>query len=345
MTMATTRAQSKLDPLSHLAKVRTVIESLESNNKDGCLQSLGFVVDYITQVRCLLADQAVHLLSAKRNEPAQKTGAKSFSDAVQSKSIVQSAVKSASQDRSCSVFVKATGENRNKSASQLAKEIIGIVRPRDLGVRITKISAVGGGVVLRSEKEEDAKLIRQAVEQQMENVAASSERKLNPRVVITNIDRDIKDEDLLSDIIANNFSHISTDEAKKRVRLVHRRKQGELSSVVIELDADLRKRLIVDQKGWAFIDFAKLRCYDSLYFRHCWKCQSFKHTADKCSDAPVCSNCGKDHPTTQCAQRRKTCFKCLQSEHLHTHKFGSAECVTAAIARKAFARRIDYGGK
>ena len=345
------RAGSKADPLVHLEKLRSLVDGMETANKNEYLQSLDIVVSYVNQARTSLADQAMLLLeSARKEKSTHKTCPKSFSEAVQAKSILQSAVKSATLNKSVTVVAKSMGVASSRPVQDLVSDILSKVKPRELGVRVTKFGNSRNAVFLTSEKDEDAQILMQAIEQKISHVTATTERKLKPRVVLRSVSINTKDEDLLDDLIASNFGHLNAEEVRKRIRLVHRIKYGKrepsnFCSVILEMDAELRNRLIKEQKGWAYFDFVRLRCYDSLHFRHCWKCQSFKHSAAGCTEEPACSKCGREHLTTRCPQQTSSCHKCLQSEHDHRHKFASPDCTTAALARAAFARRIDYGSK
>lgn len=325
------------DPVSHARSLIEWIGGLDADGREDSLDSVNFLLKYINDARMCIAGQAIRLEVQSRAQSAQSGGqAQSFAEAAKLPAAVSVPNRQPEPEPK---------EKKKTTYALFVGPSDGQIKPRQLKVSVTmKAIRDRKMVVIESEQKADLDRFQSEVNRKIKSLRCTHEKRLKPRILIRQVPFNLTDEELIAQIVDHNLQQPGGTDITDRVRIVHRAKRsnGGKRDIIIELDAELRHQLIVKQKGQIKLDFLKLKCFDTVHFRHCWKCQSHEHQGVNCKEkSPVCSVCGDNHLTTECRSAQNNCFLCEKSGHAHQHKFASAVCSTASSLRRAVERKID----
>ncbi|XP_066955373.1 uncharacterized protein [Macrobrachium rosenbergii] len=132
------------------------------------------------------------------------------------------------------------------------------------------------------------------------NTAACENRKLIPKIMISRVPEDVKEEDVIENIKNKNpwLRYLIKDEDDfKKVATVQADAKGR-PGYIIKCSPKIRRNVaargdklyILDKFG----DEKFCKVYDRYHVIRCTKCQKFGHKLGQCRGELVCPKCGKD---------------------------------------------------
>lgn len=151
------------------------------------------------------------------------------------------------------------------------------------------------------------------------NFVISEPRKMLPKLTLTGIPSNIKDEEIIPKILEKNSSIANLITAGCSMSLCFARiKQldGRLSdtkTAVIKMSPEVRLA-IINQGNYVFMDFSRCKAYDRFWVIQCFHCQKFGHLSADCSakeSAPICGFCAGAHIGRNCRNKNQPgCANC-----------------------------------
>lgn len=169
---------------------------------------------------------------------------------------------------------------------------------------------------------------------------ATSDMKLDPRVVIHGIPVDYSKEEIES-FVSQNFPTISPNRFK--VVYVYPAGNKKFRSCVIQMDTELRELFFQQDRisiGWHLCRFA-----DHISILQCYNCLQFGHKSADCVNVVACGNCSQAHPTSQCKNNKQLrCANCKRENLSDSHSaFDKSKCPSLRKKIERKASRINYG--
>ncbi|XP_066955372.1 uncharacterized protein [Macrobrachium rosenbergii] len=176
------------------------------------------------------------------------------------------------------------------------------------------------------------------------NTAACENRKLIPKIMISRVPEDVKEEDVIENIKNKNpwLRYLIKDEDDfKKVATVQADAKGR-PGYIIKCSPQIRRNVaargdklyILDKFG----DEKFCKVYDRYHVIRCTKCQKFGHKLGQCRGELVCPKCGKGHWLRDCNSETSTCFLCKGP-----HITGNRSCQKYKEQEARIKDRTDHG--
>lgn len=145
--------------------------------------------------------------------------------------------------------------------------------------------------------------------------------------------------------LADKLKGMTLENFLSSVRLSHKsgRKNAETCNYVIEVPAEVRKALIINDR--VFINWSSCPVRDFTLVTRCYKCQQYGHAAKTCRGVnTICGHCGEAHEIKDCPKKVEPpkCATCLQFKKPSNHKTGDPDCPARQMAEKRYISLVDY---
>ena len=158
-------------------------------------------------------------------------------------------------------------------------------------------------------------------------------KKLNPFVMVYDVEKDYKEDELKEDLVRKNSDNIpesEIEEMKESIRFVHsfKCKSGSNLNRIVQVPAKLYANLT--SAGRAFLMWKTYRVKEYVNITRCYKCHGYGHIAKVCT-APeqLCSVCGRnDHLRKDCTRKKDPqCINCVRAKRKDAkHEIHDKEC-------------------
>ena len=159
------------------------------------------------------------------------------------------------------------------------------------------------------------------------SIRAEAGKKKQPLVILEGISKDIKPEDLIVLLDAQNptILHVNRECTDLKLKFIKKhRKHEQLYNAVFEASPLVRNAMIA--LGRVGLEFSKINCRDFSPFVQCYKCLQFGHTTKHCSaSVSPCSICAAtDHQFDNCKHKndesKLKCYNCCKHNDKSTTK-------------------------
>lgn len=228
------------------------------------------------------------------------------------------------------VYPKDEKVQDSEATRKLVKESI---KPREEGIQIRAVRRVQhGGLIIESGSRASAQKIRD-IASRTETLRTAAPKKILPKVLIYDLDRQLKDEEISEFICSQNLMEHGIDQRQMKdgFKIVYRTGRRDLPTVNIVAEVDPKIREILLASGRVFIDYDSCRVVDYLHVTRCFNCQGYGHSAKYCKKQgpEVCSHCGRaGHGFEKCPRRgeKPSCANCLAAKRPSDHRVGTMEC-------------------
>lgn len=189
------------------------------------------------------------------------------------------------------------------------------------------------GIVVEVNSKADVETIKQLKLKNVE-LKVTEPKKFDPYIIVYDIEKEYKPEDLKEDLIAKNFQHETEQNLKVLKDKVHFRfcfrAQNNNSRVnwVIQMPFESVHRL--SGNGGVFMFWRLYKFKEYINILRCFKCLGYGHMAKYCN-APkqVCEFCGSmEHVKEECSLKEKPqCVNCVRSKRKDIHHgFREKQC-------------------
>lgn len=188
------------------------------------------------------------------------------------------------------------------------------------------------GLVVEVQNNKDVETI-QSCELNKIGLVVERPKKVNPSVIIYDIERDYKESDLKEDLIRKNFDNIPESDKEEligEIRFTHSFKSKDERRVnwIVQLPAKLFTSLI--NAGKVFLMWRTYRLNEYLNITRCYKCHGYGHIAKTCNmPDQLCNVCGsKDHQRKDCPRTNDPqCINCIRAKRKEVkHEIHNREC-------------------
>lgn len=171
-------------------------------------------------------------------------------------------------------------------------------------------------------KDSDAESLKESLDQEIgEDVDVLREEKKNPLILVLGIKSELRDQELISDIVTRN----KIDRDNIKVRYVHK-KHEKTRNVLLEVSADTYAAVM--HKRRIYVGYQTCPVKDDFNLRRCWRCNGYGHSAKNCKRDVACGKCAGPNETRECKKtEEKACVSCL-----HSNKFSKIKKRTDHMA-------------
>ena len=158
-------------------------------------------------------------------------------------------------------------------------------------------------------------------------------RKIHPSIIVYDIEKDYKEEELKEELIRKNLGEVSESEFAEltnEIKFVHNFKVKDANRVnwIIQLPAKFYTNIL--NKGRVFMMWRSYRTKEFVNITRCYKCHGYGHIAKFCnSPDQLCSMCGsKEHLRNDCPKKNSPeCVNCVRAKRRDTkHEVHNREC-------------------
>lgn len=226
-------------------------------------------------------------------------------------------------------LAKDSSETSQQTKDKLLKELdVGKSGIKVKGVRKTKSAAV----VVEVATEQDITRLKQDPKIKDLSLEITQTRKRRPRMIILNVDRTMKQEDIAENLYRqNDFGEGGTlEEFRGNLVPVFRTgpREKPYCHWVVEVAPAVRRQLRT--RGRLYLGYGSCKVDDFVSVSRCYKCQAFGHTQAKCRrEQPVCGHCAqRGHMEDACASKTENpkCANCEFAKIDSKHEVKSKDC-------------------
>ena len=167
------------------------------------------------------------------------------------------------------------------------------------------------GVVIELRNESECKTLVDNVQKNDSNLTAYIPPLKKPKLMIYNIDIDIKEEDLAEAIVEQNpivRQCILDDVDKIKTCFLRKSRHGQCQYGVVEVSPRIYQAICKSERLYIGYTSCKFRDYISVI--RCYKCYGFNHFAKDCQSPLHCPQCSESHKIEECPKTVMQCVNC-----------------------------------
>lgn len=247
------------------------------------------------------------------------------------------------------ICIFPTDADATEDSEGTKKIIQNIIRPSELGIRITGVRKIRNkGVLLNTATTgEQEKLLNAPCFENSGTLKARLPTKRLPRLIFFNVPRDLTDVEFLRIALTGipNVQDIEGIISTCKLSHLAGARTGTTCHRVYEMPAKIRKLLVEQEK--VFVNWTVCRVRDFIGLTVCTKCQMIGHSYKYCRDALRCGHCAEEnHSNESCpnAAAKPVCATCIRFGKPATHSTGDRDnCPAYKAALKKDLATIDYG--
>lgn len=240
------------------------------------------------------------------------------------------------------VFISKEG----KSSKEVQRLVTTLVSPARDGIKVKRMRSTPKTLILETNDESDVAKLTTHPGLRNEQLLVEAPRKRNPLMIVYDVPRDIKDNELVNAIHDQNFGETDQEafESQFRLRFKVGPRSRDTVHHVVEVTGPLRRHIL--GVGRLYVGFTSHAVKDYTVLPRCLRCQDLGHVTKHCRQTEsVCAHCGEQgHTRGQCGKRGlpAVCIPC----HARKKRCGEANstgCQTYKLLWDRLVSRIDYG--
>lgn len=204
------------------------------------------------------------------------------------------------------------------------------------------------GLVIEMKGKNDMEIIKNA-KLECKDLKIESPKKILPSIIIYDVEKEYKLEELKEDFITKNFekyNHKELDGLRETIVFRHhfKTKEDRVNWIV-----QVPGRLLVDliNQGRIYMLWRTYRVKEYINVTRCFKCQSFGHIAKVCNfPDQICEICGsKDHLKNDCKKKDSPqCSNCTRAKRKDVnHTAGSKVCPEYVKNVEIYRSKLEWG--
>ncbi|KFM71607.1 Hypothetical protein in type I retrotransposable element R1DM, partial [Stegodyphus mimosarum] len=299
------------------------IQNLKIANMQGQLEQTQNVEDYL---QGLVETKETYAAKAAKNRSRSKSGSKR-----------------PNEEHILLVYPK----DKEVTSEEVKTNLVTNINPDTLQIGVKSLTKIRrGGVLIEMNKREEIQILEEAIKenQKLKKIMEPKRPiKLNPRVIIYNVDKDISGEGLKDYLIKRN---IELENADIEVKFSMNAKYG--TNWVISIDPNSYQKLMKTKK--VNIQWSRKNIREYLKITQCINCLKFGHTKRTCNMEKCCSKClNQGHIHSECKEKENKCVNCSHANEIHKlnldtkHNSFDKGCACKERELENLKRRIDYG--
>lgn len=246
------------------------------------------------------------------------------------------------------ITVYPNEDSQIKSSEETKQVVMASVTPQAEKLKIRNVKKINNnGILIEAATEGDLTNMMRCEKLNAAGLKIGLPPKRKPRMIISDIPKDLEDNELLSAIRLQNLEQYSAAKFSESFNLSFKTGDRTRSTVnwVVEVSPEVRDIFI--KGGRVFIGWHACYVRDFTTVSRCYKCQSFGHVSKYCrAQVETCGHCGVDgHCFSTCPNTNKqpTCVNCKRAKKPHEHSSRSKQCPAYKNAVETFLTKIDYG--
>ncbi|KAF2887405.1 hypothetical protein ILUMI_18768 [Ignelater luminosus] len=250
--------------------------------------------------------------------------------------------------------IKITGKN-TENTNQIEKILKTNIDPSKINISIASLKKLKSGIIVECNNKNDAEKLKTAVEASKE-LQGTTLNKGNPRIILTNVDKELDKERFMQVLIQNNKNLIEAcggiiefhKQVKEKFRIGGKEKDR-FVSIVLEVSGTARREFL---RGRINLEWQSLFAKDFISIMQCYKCYRFGHKSHACKEKiQICGKCGNQgHDYKNCKESFTKCIACMRmndnkkgSKSNINHDARDKNCPTLNKIKEKISKSIDYG--
>lgn len=235
-----------------------------------------------------------------------------------------------------------------RKVDDIRKDLLTELDPRTSQIKIRKTTVTKNGKLLvHCDSDKDVSLLKEQIasKPKLGDVTCNKMKKMNPRILVAGVTKEIKKEDIVGYITSQNGISITEGVLEPRFSFAagqHNR------NWVLEADPKTFQTLMKKQR--IFVGITSCRIENYIRTVRCFKCCRLGHVQAHCSEkTPRCSRCHGEHVAKDCKVKDLCCINCseanekFQKGYNIKHSALDSKCPTEQFHRSRLLARIDFG--
>lgn len=239
-------------------------------------------------------------------------------------------------------------KTEGKKVEDIRKDLLTELAPKSSKIRIVKTTATKNGrLLVHCDSAEDVNLLKKQIAEKpkLGDLTCQTMTKLNPRVMIVGVTKEIAKEDLVDYIIGQNQLPVNHEDIKPRFSYAagqHAR------NWIVETSPPIFQALMKKQR--IFVGISSCRIENYVRTVRCYKCCRIGHIQANCTEtAPRCARCQGEHLARDCKEKVLKCINCCETNDKYKknyktdHSALDSKCQTENFHRNRLLSKIDFG--
>ncbi len=289
---------------------------------------------------------------------------KSYSSALKN-GLQSSQVPNSGQKQSYSVVIRPNniGNNTSKGTETTLKSIVNKTNSIICIKNVKYIS--NAGVIIDCDTQEDKNKLFETIANSATDYTAETPHMKWPKIAVFNVSRDIDENNIIEEIVANNreiksFLEANNEDKDSHLKCKFKLRRGNTQASqtsspkgdtwIIEVSPKLFKILCTMRS--LLMAWRSCRFKEHIDLRRCFKCCAFGHIAANCkSEVNYCGICANNHNTKDCPKNgQQKCINCQrhnQSKHAKRqldicHTVFSSDCESLKRIKNIIHSKTQY---
>lgn len=205
-----------------------------------------------------------------------------------------------------------------------------------------------GNIVMNFEKE----TVRDEAAKKLENVQhvkAKVVKKLNPKIMICNVNKEDLEEQFIETLICKNeYLKSIEDVEKKIVKLFDKPASGGTRHVILKCEPEVRQ-VIHNHYDKVKLVWGFYTVRDRYHALMCYHCQRFGHQSAQCTskingESPYCFKCAGPHNSKDCTETDAKCINCVRYKKSDlNHSANNPNCPVLLSEQERIRNITDHG--
>lgn len=192
-----------------------------------------------------------------------------------------------------------------QSSAKTRTELQDKIKPNKISVGVNMVKELkNGSILLKCGSKKATEKMRNEAEQTLgESYEISETRMLNPSITISNISKEMDEQEIIEAVRSQNESIDEGDHF--RLKVLKTTRSNKSLYAVVECNGSAYQKLMSLKK--INVGFNRCPVYESINLIRCYKCSRFNHLARVCSvDNEICSRCAGFHSSKDCTESEKS---------------------------------------
>ena len=259
----------------------------------------------------------------------------------------------------CKYNIVIRSKNSDDDAEQVKQLLKTHLKPDVLKIGVKNLKKTKSGqIVMELDSDESKNTAFQFINGNTtlsSKVTAEKPKKLNPRLKVHDVPRDLNNADLIN-VLYNQNNHITMMYSSPEdfgsdcviIRKIEHPKY-ETDTVIVEVSPELRNIFL--STGRVNLKWTRVKVTDFLQITRCYNCCGFRHVKKHCKDELRCGRCAGPHKYSDCTEKEKTpcCANCskrnarVKTGKLQTdHEAYDPKCPSLSWMKLILSSNIQY---
>lgn len=211
-------------------------------------------------------------------------------------------------------------KNPNQKNSRTKSDLLHLVNPVDLNVKINNVKHISnGGILLDCNKSEEVSKLKEIVQEKMSSdYEIHVLKSIHPQLRIVGISENFDPSTLLMYIRKQNDIIFTSNSECSILRMWPTKKNNNIYQATLQVDMSTYNKLL--SQGHLLVGLDSCTVYDAIHVPRCFKCNQYFHSKNSCKNEVSCPICSKAHNLENCPSGSKlhcsNCFSIKEKQKL-----------------------------